>query len=176
MKRMSIDDLRADFDAVCERTRATGMVLILTAGYRNRATAKLAPASPDSPGRRVTLTEARKWPGHLAEEVGHGGTAVVVTFRGKPVVRFVPLDWTGEGPVPERDPELWAKIHAQIDRYLEHRRERGYSERRQAAVRAMAAPMAYDIHLAITAHGFAPSDLEMDFVEGAIWAASMAVR
>lgn len=176
MERIQSDDLAADFDAVCKRVRATEAVIIVTTRYSNHATAKLAAAGPDSPGRRVTLSEARKRPGRLAEEVGYGGEPVVLTFRGKPVVRFLPLTWTGDGPAPERDSQLWAQINARIDRYFDHRRDSDYSERQRAAIRAMAAPVAYDLHTVIASHGFAPHDFEMDFIEGAIWAAASAVR
>jgi antitoxin (DNA-binding transcriptional repressor) of toxin-antitoxin stability system len=176
MERLQYLELAADFDAVCRRVHESGQVLIITSRHSDRAIVKLAAAGPYSPGRRVTLSEARKQPQRLAEGVARSGEPVVMTFRGKPLARFVPLAWTGDGPEPERDPKLWAQINARIDRYFANRRPGDYSERQQEAIRAMAAPVAYDLHTTVTLHGFAAHDFETDFTEIAIWAAASKVR
>ena len=41
----------------------------------------------------VTSNEARQHQGELASAVRHNGDQVIVTFRGKPILRWVPEDW-----------------------------------------------------------------------------------
>jgi antitoxin (DNA-binding transcriptional repressor) of toxin-antitoxin stability system len=174
MERLTFHDAHADLEALLTRVHATGATVVLIGDYRPEAYVKLVPAGPETAGPQVGLAEARKHLHRLADQARRGETTILC-IRHRPLARLVPLEWTGDGPEPERDPELWARINDTIDRYFADRPGR-YTDRQQAAIRAMAAPLAYDLHTVVTDHHFAPGDFEYSLTEGAIWAAALAVR
>lgn len=178
MRRVTIYDALADLEALLRQVHDTGATVVLTTDYRHQARAKLVPAGPDSPGGRVNLTEARKRLYRLADQAGRGESAVL-TARRRPLARLVPLAWTGDGPEPDRDPELWATVTGRINGYLDADGvliRSKYTPDQINTIRALAAPVAYDMYAAAAAHGFGPGDVDINICDGAVWMAASLVR
>lgn len=160
MERLTFFDALADLEPLLARVHATGATVVLIGDYKHNGLVKLVPAGPDSPGAHVGLAEARKNLYRFAD-LAMRGEATVLCVRRRPLARLVPLDWTGDEPEPERDPELWAIATERCGTFIDHIAERGELTAGQLmALHTLAPRVAYDVYAAYAAHGFTIRDLD----------------